>query len=150
MTRALARPLFLLAVCQNMRWTHAGIFASEHEAAIAAAQETGDTQIIQLRTGADPQVVLASLKRALVIARYQGPDRRTLLIGFYFAPPHPTNPLLNLHRRPTFSRTTDVGMVVKFASAHEAHACLEAVKLFAPDAFIRVMDWRELLEGTPS
>jgi hypothetical protein len=137
-----ARPRFLLAICQNMEWIDAGLFASEHEAAFAAAQEPGDTQIIQLRTGDEPEAVLASLKRALVIGRYHGPDRRLLLIGFYFGAPNP-NPLLNRHRRPAFSRTTDVGSIVKFASATEAHACLRDVKLFAPDAFIRVMDWRE-------
>lgn len=137
-----ARPRFLLAICQNMRWNCAGVFASERAAAIAAAQETGDTQVIKLQTGDDPQVVIASLKRALVITRYQGPDRRTLLVGFYFAAPHP-NPLLNLYRRPMFKPTADAGMVVKFASVPDAHACLTDVRAFAPDAVIRVMDWRE-------
>jgi hypothetical protein len=138
----IARPRFLLAICQNMRWTHAGIFASEREAAFAAAQETGDTQIIQLRAGDDPQAVVGRLKRALVITRYQGPDNRLLLVGFYFSPPHP-NPLLNRHRRPAFKSTTDAGMVVQFQTVHEARACLRDVTAFAPDATIRTMDWRE-------
>jgi hypothetical protein len=137
-----ARPRFLLAVCQSMRWTSGNIFASEREAVIVAAQATGDTRVIKLRAGDDPQVILASLKRALIITRYQGPDRRTLLVVFYFAAPHP-NPLLNMHRRPAFRPTTDAGMVVKFPTVPEARACLEDVKRFAPDAGIRVMDWRE-------
>ena len=104
-----ARQRFLLAICRNMKWVAAGIFASEPEAAregaIAATQETGDSKIIELRASDDLQVVIASLKRALVITRYQGPDRRTLLVGFYFPPPHP-NPLVNTHRRPAFRPTT--------------------------------------------
>lgn len=138
----IARPRFLLCVCRDMRWTGAGLFASQREAAIAAAQQAGDTQIIELKTGDDPQAVVARMKRALVITRYQGPDRRTLLVGFYFAAPHP-NPLINTHRRPAFRPTTDAGMVVKCQTVPEARACLTDVKLFAPDAFIRVMDWRE-------
>jgi hypothetical protein len=141
MTRALARPRFLLAVCRNMRWTDAGVFGSEHEAAIAAAQEeTSASQIIPLRAGDDPQAVLATLRRALVITRYQGPDRRMLLVGFYFGAP---NPLLNRHRRPAFKSTTDADMAVKFQTVHEARACLRDVAPFAPDATIRTMDWRE-------
>jgi hypothetical protein len=34
-------------------------------------------------------------------------------------------------------------MVVKFSTVPEASACLADVKPFAPDAVIRVMDWRE-------
>jgi hypothetical protein len=139
-----ARPRFLLAVCKSMRWCDGGIFASERAAAIRAAQEeTSASQIIPLRAGDDPQAVVGRLKRSLVIAFGEGSDQRMLLVGFYFAPPHPTNPLLNLHRRPTFSRTTDVGMVVKFASVPEARACLMDVKPFASSARISVMDWQE-------
>jgi hypothetical protein len=133
---------FLLAICQNMRWTNGGVFASEREAATAAAQGTGDTQIIQMRPSDDPPAVLASLKRALVIARHQGPDRRLLLVGFSFTAPNP-NPLLNTNRRPVFKPTTDAGRVVKFQTVPEARACLEDVKPFVSDAVIRVMDWRE-------
>jgi hypothetical protein len=137
----MARPQFMLAVCRNMSWVDGGIFASAREAAIAAAHGTGDTQVIQLRAFDDPQVMLASLKRALMIARRLR-ERKTLLVGFYFAAPHP-NPLLNMHRRPAFAPTTDAGMVVKFQTAYEARACLTDAKRFAPDAFIQIMDWRE-------
>jgi hypothetical protein len=88
-TVGMARPRFLLAVCQNMRWTDGRVFVSEREAAIVAAQGTGASQIIQLRADDDPQVMLANLKRALVIARHEGPDRRLLLVGFYFRLPPP-------------------------------------------------------------
>jgi hypothetical protein len=148
-SQSYARPRFLLAVCRNLKWTDAGIFVSEREAACAAAQETGDTQIILLRTSEDPQLVIASLKRALVIALHEGPDRRLLLVGFYFEPPHPTNPLINMHRQPMFARTTDADMVVKFQTVSEAHACLKDVKPFAPDVAIRVMDWREPVSASP-
>ena len=124
MTRALARPPFLLAVCQNMKWIDAGLFASEHEAAFAAAQETGDTQIIPLRTGDDPQTVVGHLKRAVVIGRYHGPDRRLLLIGFYFGAPNP-NPLLNRHRRPAFSRSC----VQRQALVSDRAGCLSPPRL---------------------
>jgi hypothetical protein len=131
----------LLAICQNMRWTSAGIFASAREAATAAAQENGDSQIIELRPSDDPQAVVGRLKRALVIARRLR-ERKMLLVGFYFAAPHP-NPLLNQHRRPAFAPTTDAASLVKFQTVPRAHACLTDVKRFAPDAFIQVMDWRE-------
>ena len=86
-------------------WCDGGIFASEGEAAFAAAQETGESKIIELLTGEDPRVEIARLKRSLVIARLQGPDRRMLLIGFSFRAPNP---------RPRFDPTTDAGKVVKF------------------------------------
>ena len=71
----------------------------------------------------------------------QGAERK-LLVGFYCDPPHP-NPALNLHRRPIFKPKIDVGMVVKFPTVNEAYACLTDVRVFAPDAFIGVVDWRE-------
>ena len=108
-------PRFLLAVCRNLKWTAAGVFASEREAGFAAAQETGDTQIIELQADDDPRAVVARLKRSLVIARRQGPDNKLLLVGFHFAAPQPP--------RPVFKPTTDAGMVVKFASVHEARDC---------------------------
>ena len=98
-----------------------------------------DTRVLTLR-GRDPQTVLARMRRSLVIVR-QGAERK-LLIGFYFAPPHP-NPNLNLHRRPIFKPKIDVGMVVKFPTVNEACACLTDVRVFAPDAFIGVVDWQE-------
>ena len=136
-------PRFLLAVCQNMRWTNGGAFASareaEREQKARVALGEGDTRVLTLR-GRDPQTVLAGMRRSLVIVR-QGAERK-LLIGFYFAPPHP-NPNLNLHRRPIFKPKIDVGMVVKFLTVNEACACLQDVRAFAPDAFIGVVDWQE-------
>ena len=141
----IARPRFLLAVCESMRWTDAGVFETareaEREREIAIAQGAGDTQIIQLRTGDDPLAVLASMKRALVIAYGEGPNR-SLLVGFWLASPYP-NPTVNMARRPMFRPTADAGSVVKFETVPEAHACLRDVKLFAPDAVIQTIDWRE-------
>jgi hypothetical protein len=36
-----------------------------------------------------------------------------------------------------------LGMVVKFQTVPEAHACLMDVKPFAPSASIQTIDWRE-------
>jgi hypothetical protein len=135
------RPRFLLAICRNLQWRAAGVFASKREAAFAAAQETGDTKVIELRAGDDPQAVVGRLKRALTIAIRPHPERKLLLIGFFFTISH--NPRLHLYRKPAFSWTTDPHMVVKFPTVAEAHACLTDVKRFAPDAFIQVLDWRE-------
>ena len=133
----IARPQFLLAICRDMRWTNAGVFATEREAEreqwTAVAQGAGDTQIVQLRASDDPQAVLASMKRSLVIA-LQGCERR-LLIGFSFA--------LDTPRRPMFRPTADAGRVVKFPTEHEARTCLTDVRPFAADAVIQVLDWQE-------
>jgi hypothetical protein len=64
-----------------------------------------------------------------------------LLVGFGFV--LSANPKFHTYRQPAFSWTTDVGSVVKFSTVAEAHACLEDVKRFAPDAVITTVDWRE-------
>jgi hypothetical protein len=141
MSRWAPRPRFLLAVCANLQWRDGGVFASKREAAFAAAQETGDSKVIELRASDDPQAVVGRLKRVLVIARHPHPARRLLLVGFGFMLSR--NPKFNSYRQPVFSWTTDVGSVVKFSTVAEARICLEQVRPFAPDASIQVLDWRE-------